>query len=154
MKGAEEVCAELNKSGDNVAQCAQMDATDWNSQAKVFGQAVHAFGRVDYVYSIAGVGERAWMQNDPMASGFEAPDLTVLDVDLKGLMYTVSLAIQQFRKQEPKNGFRGKSKITATHKMSMLTPSQSDVLRRSAVSIAVPLCQSTRQPNSTCGLSC
>ena len=108
-KGAEEVCAELNQSGEGMAQSAQVDATDWNSQAKVFGQAVHAFGRVDYVYPIAGVGERRWLPNDPMASGFEAPDLTVLDVDLKGLMYTVALAIQQFRKQEPKNGFRGKS---------------------------------------------
>ena len=108
-KGAQEVCDELNKSGDNMAQSAQMDATDWNSQAKVFGEAVHAFGRIDYVYPIAGIGERRWLPNDPMQSGFEAPDLTVLDVDLKGLLYTVGLAIQQFRKQEPKDGFRGKS---------------------------------------------
>ena len=109
-KGAQEVCDELNKSGNNMAQSAQMDATDWNSQAKVFGEAVHAFGRIDYVYPIAGIGERRWLPNDPMQSGFEAPDLTVLDVDLKGLLYTVGLAIQQFRKQEPKDGFRGKSK--------------------------------------------
>ncbi len=108
--GAQEVCEELNKSGENMAQSAQMDATDWNSQAKVFGEAVHAFGRIDYVYPIAGIGERRWLPNDPMQSGFEAPDLTVLDVDLKGLLYTVGLAIQQFRKQEPKDGFRGKSK--------------------------------------------
>ena len=43
-----------------------------------------------------------------MTSGFEKPDLTVIDLDLTGVMYTVSLAVQQFRRQEPKNGFRGK----------------------------------------------
>ena len=84
--------------------------TDWNSQAKAFSQAVHAFERIDYVYPIAGIGERKWMDNDASKTGFEPPDLTVMDVDLKGLLYTISLAIQQFRKQEKdSNGFRGKS---------------------------------------------
>ena len=110
-----------------MAKGAQMDVTDWNSQAKasihpwlfppssgsdwqkVFSQVVHDFGRIDYVYPIAGIGERRWLPHDPNATGFELPDLSVLDVDLKGLFYTVGLAIQQFRKQEPKNGFRGKS---------------------------------------------
>ncbi len=108
--GAEEVAKELNKSDENMAQATGVDVTDWNAQAKAFGQAVHAFGRIDYVYPIAGVGERKWMDNDATKSGFEAPDLTVMDVDLKGLLYTISLAIQQFRKQEKdSNGFRGKS---------------------------------------------
>jgi NAD(P)-dependent dehydrogenase (short-subunit alcohol dehydrogenase family) len=109
-KGAEDVCAELNKTTPNIAQSAQVDVTDWNAQAKVFSQAVHAFGRIDYVYSIAGIGERRWLPHDPNASGFEMPDLSTLDVDLRGLLFTVALAVQQFRKQEPnKDGFRGKS---------------------------------------------
>lgn len=55
------------------------------------------------------MGERVWTPNQPaMTSGFEKPDLTVIDLDLTGVMYTVSLAVQQFRRQEPKNGFRGK----------------------------------------------
>ena len=34
----------------------------------------------------------------------------VLDVDLKGVLYTSSLAIQHFRRQKPDhNGFKGKS---------------------------------------------
>lgn len=95
-----------------MAACAQMDAIDWNSQAKVFGQAVADYRRIDYVYPIAGIGERQWMPNDPSASGFVQPDLTVLDIDVTGVLYTVSLAVQQFRKQEPdKNGFRGKSEF-------------------------------------------
>jgi NAD(P)-dependent dehydrogenase (short-subunit alcohol dehydrogenase family) len=61
------------------------------------------------VYPIAGIGERVWTPNSPtMTSGFEKPDLSVIDIDLTGVMYTVSLAVQQFRRQEPKNGIRGK----------------------------------------------
>ena len=113
--GASSVADALNKSSPGLAQSTSVDVTDWNAQAKAFGQAVHAFGRIDYVYPIAGVGERRWMPHDPMATGFEAPDLTVMDVDLKGLLYTCSLAIQQMRKQDKdKNGFRGKIAMVAS----------------------------------------
>lgn len=109
IKGAEAVAAELNESDSQNAQVTNVDTGDWNSQAEAFGKAVHAFGRIDYVYPIAGIGERVWTPNDPTkSSGFEKPDLTVIDLDLVGVMYTVSLAVQQFRRQEPKGGFRGK----------------------------------------------
>lgn len=102
---------ELNKDS-HVANCAHVDVANWNSQAKAFSQAVADFGRIDYVYPIAGIGERPWIPNDPGATGFEMPDLSVLDIDLTGVMYTVGLAVQQFRRQEPgKNGFRGKSEF-------------------------------------------
>jgi len=106
--GAEAVAAELNRSDPHNAQSTAVDVGDWNSQAKAFGQAVHAFGRIDYVYPIAGVGERVWTPNIPDGSGFEKPDLTIIDLDLTGVLYTVSLAVQQFRRQEVKGGFRGK----------------------------------------------
>ncbi|KAK5213460.1 hypothetical protein LTR72_000315 [Exophiala xenobiotica] len=112
LEGAQKLVDELNKNGQ-VAKCAHVDVLDWNSQAKAFSQAVADSGRIDYVYPIAGVGERPSIINDPSQTGFEMPDLTVLDVDLTGVIYTVSLAVQQFRRQEPgKNGFRGKSKFT------------------------------------------
>ncbi|KAK5237928.1 hypothetical protein LTR47_001021 [Exophiala xenobiotica] len=108
LEGAQKLVDELNKNGQ-VAKCAHVDVLDWNSQAKAFSQAVADSGRIDYVYPIAGVGERPSIINDPSQTGFEMPDLTVLDVDLTGVIYTVSLAVQQFRRQEPgKNGFRGK----------------------------------------------
>ena len=87
--------------------------TDWEQQVTAFEAAVSAFGRVDYVYPIAGIGERAWTPHHSTGAkaGFAKPDLSVTDVDLKGVLYTCSLALQQFRRQEPdKNGFRGKSK--------------------------------------------
>lgn len=121
--GAEAVANDLNKDKQGMAQAAKLDVTDWNSQAKVFGQALHAFERIDYVYPIAGIGERRWLDNDPSkTTGFEPPDLTVMDIDLKGFLYTVSLAIQQFRRQDKdENGFRGKSKLSFHRKLVTLT---------------------------------
>ncbi|KAI1618251.1 glucose 1-dehydrogenase [Exophiala viscosa] len=108
--GAQNLADELNKNNNGaVASSAHVDVANWNSQAKAFSQAVADFGRIDYVYPIAGVGERPWLVNDPSQSGFSMPDLSVLDIDLTGVLYTVSLAIQQFRKQKQgEHGFRGK----------------------------------------------
>lgn len=86
-----------------------MDVTDWGQQVRAFEKAIAAFPRIDYVFPIAGVGERAWLPNDPNASSWSAPDLTVLDADLKGVMYTVALAVQYFRRQDVADyGWRGK----------------------------------------------
>ena len=52
------------------------------------------------------------MPNDPSATEFVKPMLSVIDVDLTGVVYTVSLAVQQMRRQEKDaNGFRGKSEL-------------------------------------------
>jgi NAD(P)-dependent dehydrogenase (short-subunit alcohol dehydrogenase family) len=88
-----------------------VNVADWEQQVKAFEAAISEFGRIDYVYPVAGVGERPWTphHSDPK-SGFVKPDLSVVDVDMRGVLYTCSLALQQFRRQEPdKNGFRGKS---------------------------------------------
>ncbi|KAH8595060.1 glucose 1-dehydrogenase [Bisporella sp. PMI_857] len=105
---AEDLVAELNQSS-NVASCAFVDVADWDSQAKAFSQAVAEFGRIDYVYPIAGVGERRWILPNGEANGFQKPDLACIDIDLTGFLYTISLAVQQFRRQEVgPHGFRGK----------------------------------------------
>ena len=117
-EGAATVADSLNKVQSSLPETEQLawhttvDTADWNSQAEAFAKVVGQFGRVDYVYPIAGVGERVWTPNDPNAtSGFVKPDLTVIDIDLYGVLYTVSLALQQFRRQEVgENGARGKSK--------------------------------------------
>lgn len=87
-----------------------MNAADWDSQLAAFKQALQQFGKIDYVYGIAGVGERTWIPNDPNGVDFAKPDLKTLDVDLNGVLYTSALAIQQMRRQEPdERGIRGKS---------------------------------------------
>ncbi|TKA78423.1 hypothetical protein B0A55_03052 [Friedmanniomyces simplex] len=83
----------------------ELNVADWSSQVSAFESVVKAFdGRVDYVYPIAGIGERVFLPNDPEAKGFVKPDLSVLDVDLNGFLYTASLAIQQMRRQEKDEG--------------------------------------------------
>lgn len=100
---------------------AKVDLADWKSQVKAFTQAVTALGgRIDLVYGIGGVGERRWLPKNSTSTGapsgdgtaleFEMPDLTVLDIDLKGVLYTSALAIQQARRQDVgENGYRCKS---------------------------------------------
>lgn len=94
---------------------AKVDLADWKSQVKAFTQAISAFPRFDYVYGIGGIGERRWLPNNSTSSNhdFEMPDLSVLDIDLTGVLYTSALAIQQARRQDVgPSGFRCKSQYT------------------------------------------
>lgn len=113
VEGASAYAEELNTSS-KVAFAAQVDVTSWDQQVSAFERAIKEFGRIDYVFPIAGINERAWIPNDPGSKGFVKPDLTVLDADVNGVLYTVALAVQQFRRQEPQHGFRGKSELLAT----------------------------------------
>ncbi|KAI7483798.1 hypothetical protein KC351_g4912 [Hortaea werneckii] len=94
----------------------EVDAASWDSQMKAFQQALEDLGgRIDFVCPIAGIGERRSIPNDPTSTGFVKPDLTCLDVDLYGVTYTVSLAVQQMRRQErDEEGVRGKIAVTAS----------------------------------------
>ncbi|KAK4968117.1 hypothetical protein LTR28_002204 [Elasticomyces elasticus] len=111
LEGAKAFASELNEDkSEDVAFAVKVDVTDWDQQLAAFEKVVAQFGRLDYVYPIAGIAERAWLPTDLKAQGFVKPDLTVLDADLNGVLWTISLAVQQFRRQEKnKNGFRGKS---------------------------------------------
>lgn len=91
----------------------EVNAASWDSQTNAFQQALEDLGgRVDFVCPIAGIGERRSIPNDPTNKGFVKPDLACLDVDLYGLTYTVSLAVQQMRRQErDEDGIRGKGRL-------------------------------------------
>lgn len=83
-----------------------------------FKQALAVLGgRIDYVFPIAGLGERKWIPFAEESPGgeFEKPDLRTLEVDLTGVLYTVALAVQQFRRQEEDgSGWRGKLGLVAS----------------------------------------
>lgn len=66
---------------------------------QAFSRAVADSGRIDYVFPIAGIGERVFVPASQPGS-FEKPDLGVLEVDLVGVVYTIALAVQQMRRQE------------------------------------------------------
>lgn len=110
LAGAQSVAEELNARSESVATALQIDVCLWESQISAFKSAVDHAGRIDYVFPIAGIGEKQFLLNDPNAEDFVRPNLEVLDADLNGVLYTISLAIQQFRRQDKDtNGFRGKS---------------------------------------------
>lgn len=113
FQGAHEFAQKLSESGSK-AFAVEFNATDWDSQVGAFQKAVDTFGHLDYVFPIAGIGERKAIKNDPNDKGWQKPDLTVLDVDLVGVMYTAYLAIQQMRRQEKgSDGIRGRSEFAS-----------------------------------------
>lgn len=111
IQGANAVAAELNTTRQMV-WTAQVNVTDWEQQVAAFESAIDTFGRIDYVFPIAGLSERKTFPNrGKNLTAFEKPDLSVVDVNLTAVVCTVSLALQQFRRQNVnKFGFRGKSK--------------------------------------------
>lgn len=50
LEGAKKIADQLG----NGAIAVEVNAADWDSQLAAFEQAVDAFGRLDYVYPIAG----------------------------------------------------------------------------------------------------
>lgn len=110
---AAEAAVEKLESDSSSQQCMALetDVRSWKSQVTAFQKAVDAFKRIDIVIVNAGIGEKVYVPNDGgKGTGFVEPDLSVLEVDLQGFMYTVSLAVQQMRRQEVgDDGFRGKS---------------------------------------------
>lgn len=97
---------------------AGTDVSSWESQLSAFKQALLALGgRIDAVFPIAGIGEKKWLPLPEESAGgdFSKPNLQTLEVDLTGVLYTVALAVQQFRRQEPDaRGWRGKLGLVAS----------------------------------------
>lgn len=109
----------------------------WESQVKTFEEAVAQFGRIDYVYPIAGIGERTWIPSAAGGDGrgFARPDMSIIDVNVNGLMFTVALALQQFRRQSlGEHGLKGKSKSLSAFTLavsSLMSPFSSPVCQLS-----------------------
>ncbi|KAL1906558.1 hypothetical protein Sste5344_007727 [Sporothrix stenoceras] len=116
FEGAQDVARELNKEGHQVAWAVMIDVADWEAQRAGFEAAVELLGgRIDYVFAVAGIFDVAWLPNRPKATTFEKPNLAPIDINATGALYTSSLAIQQFRRQEAnKHGFHGKLVIVAS----------------------------------------
>ena len=89
------------------------------------------------MFPIAGIGERRSFPNRPNSTGFEKPDLSVVEVDEIGVIYTVWLGVQHFRRQErPKDGLKGKSELIR-YSLDVLTLMKSaDVPLRSVIAVA------------------
>ncbi|KAF2852653.1 NAD(P)-binding protein [Plenodomus tracheiphilus IPT5] len=84
----------------------ECEVSSWDSQLAAFQQGLMFLeGRIDFVAPVAGIGEKQWLpfgaESNCMSAGeFAKPNLSVVDVDLTGVLYTISLAVQQFRRQD------------------------------------------------------
>jgi NAD(P)-dependent dehydrogenase (short-subunit alcohol dehydrogenase family) len=77
IKEAESLATTLNSAHPKTVAFGQADVAEWDQQVHVFEQAIATFGRVDYVYPIAGIGERAWLPPNTAKAGWIKPDLKV-----------------------------------------------------------------------------
>lgn len=78
--------------------------TEWNELRNVFEWTDNKFGRIDVVLSSAGVTERPGFDDATYdAQGkLQPPNLSTLDINLKGSLYTTKLALHYMRKRDVK----------------------------------------------------
>lgn len=116
LSAAQEAVKKLQETSASGEQhlAVEVDVSSWESQVAAFEKAIEAVKRLDVVIVNAGVGEKAFVPNDPKSKGFVKPNLNILEVDLNGFLFTSALAIQQMRRQEPgEDGIRGRSELKA-----------------------------------------
>jgi NAD(P)-dependent dehydrogenase (short-subunit alcohol dehydrogenase family) len=70
-----------------------VDVTNWEKLLSLFVVVRQKHGRIDLVFANAGVGEKASVFTDILETNgiLAPPDLTVIDVNLKGVIYSALL---------------------------------------------------------------
>lgn len=77
----------------------QCDVTEWDDQARLFKEAaaISPSGKIHYVIANAGITNRDDVFSfDGADQGPHRPDLKIIDVNLKGVLYTAKLAMHYF----------------------------------------------------------
>jgi NAD(P)-dependent dehydrogenase (short-subunit alcohol dehydrogenase family) len=106
IAGAAHLADQHNTPNNTVLHYGTCNTSSWESQLSAFQTALKALGgRITCIFPIAGIGEKKWLpfpseSNKQPAGSFEKPDLSVIDVDLTGVLYTIALAIQHLRRQD------------------------------------------------------
>lgn len=75
LEGAQIVAKELTESHNIQVKTFKVDVADWKQQEAAFKEAASGT-RIDYVFAIAGIGERAWIGNAPDGE-YAEPNLLV-----------------------------------------------------------------------------
>lgn len=84
----------------------QTDVTSWSDLRSLFKEAKQRHGRIDHVFSNAGISGRA----DYLSSSFDAdgeieePTSLTYEIDLKGMINTSYLGLHHFQNQVPPGG--------------------------------------------------
>lgn len=82
------------------------DTTSWASLLSLFKHAKETHGRIDHVFSNAGISGRANYLAESFDSNgeLEEPSTLTFDIDLRGMINTSYLGLYYMRHQEPKGG--------------------------------------------------
>ncbi|KAL6914681.1 hypothetical protein FSST1_012441 [Fusarium sambucinum] len=86
-------------AGSKFVQC---DATDWEDQIRLFKEAAQfsSSGKISYVIANAGMTKTdQTFTFDGLGKEPQKPDLQIIDVNLKGTLYTAKLAMHYFVSQ-------------------------------------------------------
>ena len=118
--GVQTLASQYNTADATKLHAAECDTSSWESQVGAFKSALSLLGgRITFVAPVAGIAERRWIplskgEGEP-ADEFAKPDMRVMDVNSTGVLYTVALAVQHFRRQETKPGnIRGRIGLVAS----------------------------------------
>jgi NAD(P)-dependent dehydrogenase (short-subunit alcohol dehydrogenase family) len=99
---------------------AKCDVTSWDDQVALFALGHSTFGSIDIVLPNAGINEIGLMVDvSPPDDGPDRPtppDLTTLNVDLIGVLYTTRLALYYFDRDD--RAYPGLRAICFTASMS------------------------------------
>jgi len=110
-----ETADEFNKLRTGSAFFYKTDVTKWDEQVHLFKTALEQVKRIDYVFANAGILESTYLPYTSYEKiEWTQPNLSTLDVNITGVLYTSHLAAQVFRTQPIVEGFRGKIVITAS----------------------------------------
>ncbi|KAK4701829.1 hypothetical protein P7C70_g4399, partial [Phenoliferia sp. Uapishka_3] len=141
LEGGNRAVAALNEGQSSLLAAFHVtDVTSWTSQVALFAFAYATFGpRIDFVFGNAGIAQSREMRpNDPthFASADiddlstlaeHKPDLSVIEVDLIGVLHSLYLSLVYFRKQE-KDGDGWRGKFVATGSNASFYPFPCDAL--------------------------
>jgi NAD(P)-dependent dehydrogenase (short-subunit alcohol dehydrogenase family) len=91
---------------DRRARYTHCDVTSWDSQSALFKGVHERNGRIDIVIANAGIVERKEFLDDELTENGELkqPDISVINVNLVGCMYTGKLALWWFKKNPAPGG--------------------------------------------------
>ncbi|KXJ88216.1 short chain dehydrogenase/reductase [Microdochium bolleyi] len=110
-------------------QFVRANVTSWSELRAAFEHAVTTFGVVDHVFANAGIRNQTnLLEDDVDAQGLLAePNLSCLQVNLVGVLYTVKLALHYIRRgSSPETGPRWGSIILTASASSFQTFSSGD----------------------------
>uniref|UniRef100_L2FFT5 Short chain dehydrogenase n=1 Tax=Colletotrichum fructicola (strain Nara gc5) TaxID=1213859 RepID=L2FFT5_COLFN len=98
------------------------DVTLWADQIALFKKTKEVYGRVDHVFANAGMGPNAnYLSTEVDENGdLKEPSHALLDVSLKGVMHTATIAIFHMRQQAEGGSIVINGSTTATAKHAVL----------------------------------